>query len=51
MTSPVTSTELDKVVTDAKEAGVTVTEDSKAIVYDNLDQAQGDLAKQVEAVQ
>ena len=51
LTSPVTSTELDKVVTDAKEAGVTVTEDSKAIVYDNLDQAQADLAKQTEAVQ
>ncbi|WP_449456314.1 SspB-related isopeptide-forming adhesin [Streptococcus suis] len=50
LTSPVTSTELDKVVTDAKEAGVAVTEDSKAIVYDNLDQAQADLAKQAEAV-
>ncbi|HEL2071149.1 TPA: LPXTG cell wall anchor domain-containing protein [Streptococcus suis] len=50
LTSPVTSTELDKAVTDAKEAGVTVTEDSKAIVYDNLDQAQADLAKQAEAV-
>ena len=50
LTSPVTSTELDKAVSDAKEAGVTVTEDSKAIVYDNLDQAQTDLAKQAEAV-
>ncbi|WP_024416164.1 SspB-related isopeptide-forming adhesin [Streptococcus suis] len=50
LTSPVTSTELDQIVTDAKEAGVTVTEDSKAIVYDNLDQAQADLAKQAEAV-
>ncbi|MBM7312227.1 LPXTG cell wall anchor domain-containing protein [Streptococcus suis] len=50
LTSPVTSTELDKAVSDAKEAGVTVTEDSKPIVYDNLDQAQADLAKQAEAV-
>ncbi|WP_449463414.1 SspB-related isopeptide-forming adhesin [Streptococcus suis] len=50
LTSPVTSTELDKAVTDAKEAGVAVTENSKAIVYDNLDQAQADLAKQAEAV-
>lgn len=50
LTSPVTSTELDQIVTDAKEAGVTVTEDSKPVVYDNLDQAQADLAKQAEAV-
>ncbi|MEI4299247.1 SspB-related isopeptide-forming adhesin [Streptococcus suis] len=50
LTSPVTSTELDKAVTDAKDAGVTVTEDSKPVVYDNLDQAQADLAKQAEAV-
>lgn len=50
LTSPVTSTELDKAVTDAKDAGVTVTEDSKPVVYDNLDQAQVDLAKQAEAV-
>ena len=50
LTSPVTSTELDKAVTDAKDAGVTVTEDSKPIVYDNLDQAQADLAKQAETV-
>ncbi|HEM2786542.1 TPA: LPXTG cell wall anchor domain-containing protein [Streptococcus suis] len=50
LTSPVTSTELDKAVTDAKDAGVTVTEDSKTVVYDNLDQAQADLAKQAEAV-
>ncbi|MFM0611607.1 GbpC/Spa domain-containing protein [Streptococcus suis] len=50
LTSPVTSTELDKAVSDAKEAGVTVTEDSKPVVYDNLDQAQADLAKQAEAV-
>ncbi len=50
LTSPVTSTELDRVVTDAKDAGVTVTEDSKTIVYANLDQAQSDLAKQAEAV-
>ncbi|WP_449457755.1 SspB-related isopeptide-forming adhesin, partial [Streptococcus suis] len=50
LTSPVTSTELDKAVTDAKDAGVTVTEDSKPVVYDNLDQAQADLTKQAEAV-
>ncbi|WP_449449186.1 SspB-related isopeptide-forming adhesin [Streptococcus suis] len=50
LTSPVTSTELDKAVTDAKEAGITVTEESKPAVYENLDQAQADLAKQAEAV-
>lgn len=50
LTSPVTSTELDKVVSDAKEAGVTITEETKPTIYDNLDQAQADLAKQAEAV-
>ncbi|WP_449457763.1 GbpC/Spa domain-containing protein, partial [Streptococcus suis] len=50
LTSPVTSTELDQIVTDAKEVGVTVTEESKPAVYENLDQAQADLAKQAEAV-
>ncbi|HEL1616894.1 TPA: LPXTG cell wall anchor domain-containing protein [Streptococcus suis] len=50
LTSPVTSTELDQIVTDAKEAGVTVTEESKPAVYENLDQAQADLTKQTDVV-
>lgn len=50
LTSPVTSTELDQIVTDAKEAGVTVTEESKPVVYENLDQAQADLTKQTDVV-
>ncbi|HEM5196322.1 TPA: LPXTG cell wall anchor domain-containing protein [Streptococcus suis] len=50
LTSPVTSTELDQIVTDAKEAGVTVTEESKPTVYENLDQAQADLTKQTDVV-
>ncbi|MFX3850593.1 SspB-related isopeptide-forming adhesin [Streptococcus suis] len=50
LTSPVTSTELDQIVTDAKEAGITVTEESKPAVYENLDQAQADLTKQTDVV-
>ncbi|MDG4507664.1 SspB-related isopeptide-forming adhesin [Streptococcus suis] len=50
LTSPVTSTELDQIVTDAKEVGVTVTEESKTAVYENLDQAQADLTKQTDVV-
>ncbi|HEM2827756.1 TPA: LPXTG cell wall anchor domain-containing protein [Streptococcus suis] len=50
LTSPVTSTELDQIVTDAKEVGVTVTEESKPAVYENLDQAQADLTKQTDVV-
>ncbi|WP_029189106.1 SspB-related isopeptide-forming adhesin [Streptococcus suis] len=50
LTSPVTSTELDQIVTDAKEVGVTVTEESKPVVYENLDQAQADLTKQTDVV-
>ncbi|MFH6623988.1 SspB-related isopeptide-forming adhesin [Streptococcus suis] len=50
LTSPVMSTELDQIVTDAKEAGVTVTEESKPAVYENLDQAQADLTKQTDVV-
>lgn len=50
LTSPVTSTELDQIVTDAKKVGVTVTEESKPAVYENLDQAQADLAKQTDVV-
>ncbi|HEM6204226.1 TPA: LPXTG cell wall anchor domain-containing protein [Streptococcus suis] len=50
LTSPVTSTELDLIVTDAKEAGVTVTEENKPVAYENLDQAQADLTKQTDVV-
>ncbi|HEL2155936.1 TPA: LPXTG cell wall anchor domain-containing protein [Streptococcus suis] len=50
LTSPVTSTELDQIVTDAKEAGVIVTEESKPAAYENLDQAQADLTKQTDVV-
>ncbi|HEM3170765.1 SspB-related isopeptide-forming adhesin [Streptococcus suis] len=50
LTSPVMSTELDQIVTDAKEVGVTVTEESKTAVYENLDQAQADLTKQTDVV-
>ena len=50
LTSPVTSTELEQIVTDAKEVGVTVTEESKPAVYENLDQAQADLTKQTDVV-
>ncbi|HEM3560667.1 TPA: LPXTG cell wall anchor domain-containing protein [Streptococcus suis] len=50
LTSPVTSTELDLIVTDAKEAGVTVTEENKPVAYENLDQAQADLIKQTDVV-
>ncbi|MBY4966117.1 hypothetical protein FAJ35_05110, partial [Streptococcus suis] len=50
LTSPVTSTDLDKAISEAKDAGVTVTEESKTVVYENLDQAQADLTKQTDVV-
>ncbi len=51
LTNPVTSTVLDKVVEEAKVAGVEVAEEGQEAVYDSLDKAQADLEKQVVAVQ
>lgn len=49
LVSEVTSDKLDNAVSTATEAGVTVTTENK-VVYDSLDNAQADLAKQETAV-
>ncbi|WP_099832357.1 SspB-related isopeptide-forming adhesin [Streptococcus suis] len=48
--SPVTSSELNNAVSTAKDAGVTVTEETKSVIYDNLASAQQDLSKQASEV-
>ncbi|MDE3734089.1 LPXTG cell wall anchor domain-containing protein [Streptococcus suis] len=50
LTNPVTSTELDAAVASAKEAGVTITEESKTVEHESLDNAQADLANQTQNV-
>ncbi|EIQ82690.1 SspB-related isopeptide-forming adhesin [Streptococcus canis] len=49
LVSEVTSDKLNKSVVNASEAGVTITTENK-VVYDSLDKAQADLAKQETAV-
>ncbi|HHG6295872.1 TPA: GbpC/Spa domain-containing protein, partial [Streptococcus suis] len=48
--SPITSSELNNAVSTAKDAGVTVTEETKSVIYDNLASAQQDLSKQASEV-
>ncbi|HEM3614307.1 TPA: LPXTG cell wall anchor domain-containing protein [Streptococcus suis] len=48
--SPVTSSELSNAVDSAKDAGVTVTEETKPVIYNDLSSAQQDLSKQASEV-